>query len=157
MKKNLFKIATFIAVSILIACAGGEGPKNVAEKFLKETQAENFDGAKKYCTEETGKLLDMMASFAKMGDKDKKEKKDEKKFTMVDEKIDGDNATVTYKIEGKETGEQSLKMKKVNGKWLVSVSKDDMSKKDGGMPKDKDHDKDAPAENSAAPNDSTKK
>ncbi len=136
MKKNLVKFTTLLVVSFMIACSGGSGPKSVAENFLKATQAEKFDDAKKYCTDETGKLLDMMSSFAKMGDKDKKEKKEEKKFTMGEEKIDGDNASVTYKMEGKDAVEQTIKMKKVEGKWKVAISKDDMSKKDGAAPKE---------------------
>src|ERR1700722_20185008 len=114
MKKNLLKFATLSIVSLMIACSGGGSPKGVAEHFLKATQAENFEGAKKYCTEETGKLLDMMSSFAKIGDKDKKEKKDDRKFIMGDEKIDGDSiATVTYKMEGTDAAEQTVKLKKV--------------------------------------------
>jgi hypothetical protein len=139
MKKNLLKFGTLLVVSLLIACSGGNNPKNVAEHFLKATQAENFEGAKKYCTEGTGKLLDMMSSFSKMGDKDKdkKEKKEDKKFIMGEEKIEGDSvATVTYKMEGNDAAEQTVKLKKVNNKWLVDISKDDMSKKDGGAPKE---------------------
>lgn len=131
MKKNLLKFGTLLIVSLMIACSGGEGPKAVAEKFLKESGAQNFDAAKKYCTEDTKKLLDMMAGFAKMGDK--KDKK-EPKFTMGEEKIDGDKATVTYKEDGKD-GDQSVKLVKKDGNWLVDISKDDMSKKDGGAPK----------------------
>ena len=137
MKKNLLKFGTLIIVSMMFACVGGGSPKSVAEHFLKATQAENFEGAKKYCTEETGKLLDMMSSFAKMGDKDKKEKKDDRKIIIGEEKIDGDSvATVYYKMEGADASEQTVKLKKVNNKWLVAISKDDMSKKDGGTPKE---------------------
>jgi hypothetical protein len=39
-------------------------------------------------------------------------------------------------MEGADAAEQIIKLKKVSSKWLVAISKDDMSKKDGGTPKE---------------------
>lgn len=130
--KNLSKLMAIAVMAFMVSCGGGDSPKTVAEKFLKETQAKNFDAAKKLATEETGKMIDMMASLSKSVPDDKEKK--EGKLTDFTEKIEGDAATVTYKEEGKD-GEQSMKMKKVDGKWLVSMSKADMSNKGGKEPK----------------------
>ena len=83
----------------------------------------------------------MMAGFAKMGDK--KDKK-EPKFTMGEEKIDGDKATVSYKEDGKD-GDQTVKLVKKDGNWLVEISKDDMGKK--GDSKGSGMDNPPPADN----------
>ncbi|MCX6292326.1 MAG: DUF4878 domain-containing protein [Bacteroidetes bacterium] len=122
--KNLMKAATVVLVAFMMACSGGgDTPKAVAENFLKSYSKLDFDGAKKYGTEETGKLLDMMSSLTKMmPDSAKKEVKTE----ITAEKVDGDKATVTYKEAGKD-GDQTLNLVKVDGKWKVAMSKDGMN------------------------------
>lgn len=123
MKNNFKKLGTLLIIGFLAACAGSDTPKSVAEKFLKATGEYNFAEAKKYCTEETGKMMDMMESMMKMAPDSAK--KDHPKFVVGEEKIDGDNASVSYKEESKE-GEQVVTLKKVNDKWLVSISKEGM-------------------------------
>ncbi len=124
MKKQLRNLGTLILIGFFMACMGGsDAPKAVAEKFLKASVKMNFDEAKKYATEETGKLLDMMKQMSAMMPDSLKNK--ETKITMGEEKIDGDNAVVAYKEEGKEM-EQKLSLKKSEGKWLVSISKEGM-------------------------------
>ena len=123
MKNKFQNLGTFLIVGFLVACAGSDTPKSVVEKFLKATGEYNFAEAKKYCTEETGKMMDMMESMMKMAPDSAK--KEHPKFTLGEEKMDGDNATVGYKEEGKE-GDQNLTLKKVSGKWLVSISKEGM-------------------------------
>ncbi len=129
MTKNIFKISTLIIALFVVACSGGNKPKDAASNFLSAVDKMDFEGAKKYATEDTGKLLDMMAGFAQMAPE--KKDKPETKFEITNEVIDGDNATVTYKEEGKDE-EQTIKLAKVDGKWLVAISKDDMNAKDGG-------------------------
>ena len=83
----------------------------------------DFEGAKKYGTEDTNKMLDMLSGFAKMmPDSARKDVKTE----ITSEKIEGDKATYTYKEEGKD-GEQTMNLVKVDGKWKVAMSKDDMN------------------------------
>ena len=54
------KIICFIFVSLFAACGGNDSPKSVAGKFLDAMSKQDFESAKKYGTEETAKLLDMM-------------------------------------------------------------------------------------------------
>lgn len=123
MKNGLLKAGAAMMIVFLVACSGGDTPKSVAGNFLKSMNKMDFDGAKKYGTDETGKFLDMMSGLAKMmPDSSKKEVKTE----ITSEKIDGDKATVTYKEEGKD-GDQTLNLAKVDGKWKVVMSKDNMS------------------------------
>jgi hypothetical protein len=128
MNKLTISLATLL-VGFLAACGGGDSPKSVAEHFLKSMNSMDFEGAKKYGTEDTDKLLDMMSGFAKMVPDSMKA--NETKFEITGEKIEGDKATVTYKEEGRE-GEIPLSLVRVDGKWKVSMSKESMSGTDGG-------------------------
>jgi hypothetical protein len=121
------KLFTF-ALLILTSCGGGDSPKSVAENFLKAMNKMDYETAKKYGSEDTGRLLDMMSGFANMIPDSAKQ---EKSFEIKDEKIDGDKATVTYSQSG-EVGEQTLDLVKIDGKWKVAMSKDSMNGEEGG-------------------------
>ncbi len=123
MKTNLKQIATAVLVSFMVACGGSDTPKSVAGNFLKALNKMDYETAKKYGSQDTGKLLDMMSGFAKaMPDSSKQEKS----FEIKNEKIDGDKATVIYKESGEE-GDQTLNLVKVEGKWKVAMSKDSIT------------------------------
>jgi hypothetical protein len=123
MKNGLLKTGTFLMICFLFACSGNS-PKSVAENFLKAMNKMDFDGAKKYGTEDTNKMLDMLSGFAKM--MPDSAKKEDVKMEITSEKIEGDKATYTYKEEGKD-GDQTINLVKVDGKWKVAMSKDDMN------------------------------
>ena len=127
--KKLQHFLSFLLIAALSACGGGDSPKSVAENFLKAMNSMDFEGAKKYGTEDTGKLLDMMSGFAKMVPDSMKA--NETKFEITGEKIEGDKATVTYKEEGRD-GETPLSLVRIDGKWKVSMSKESMSGADAG-------------------------
>jgi hypothetical protein len=126
--KSLFKKSVSLFLVLLFAACSNNSPKSVAGNFLSALNKMDFEAAKKYGTEDTGKLLDMMSGFAKMIPDSSK--KNETKFSITGEKIDGDKATVTYTEEGKE-GEQSIPLMKVNGEWKVAMSKDSMNDSEG--------------------------
>ena len=52
------------------------------------------------------------------------------KFTVLDEKIEGDTAYVNYKSDGSNKI-QSLTLKKVGGKWKVAATKDTINELEG--------------------------
>ncbi|MFM7813096.1 MAG: hypothetical protein ACKO66_01115 [Flavobacteriales bacterium] len=125
MKRTVISAFAIAFAWMMTSCSGGDTPKVVATKFLTASSENNYDEAKKYATEETGQVLDLVASMAKtMGGDTKKEKET---FEVISEKIEGENATVTYKKAG-DDAEQTLKLKKVSGDWKVSMSKEDMNK-----------------------------
>ncbi len=127
MKSSFKYFLASLFVTTIIACGGGDKPKSVAENFLKAFNKMDYETAKKYGSEDTGKLLDMMSGFSNhMPDSVKQEKS----FEMKDEKINGDKATVFYTASGEE-GEQSLNLVKVDGKWKVAMSKDSMNDEEG--------------------------
>lgn len=126
------KIKYLFAASLMlfiISCGKGDSPKAVADSFLKAFYSYDFQAAKKYGTEDTGKLMDMMAGFSKMVQDSAKTQ--ELKFEIVSEKIEGDKAVVMYKEEGKE-GEIPLNMMRVEGKWKVNMTKESLNGAEGG-------------------------
>ena len=139
MKKILFTF--FLLGSLLLVSCSQNTPKAVAEKFLKAVNKLDFTEAKKYCDEDTQKLLSLMESFSKDEDSKKaKEKASDDDFTITKVEENGDKAKVYYKAKDSEK-EVSLDLKKVDGKWLVSVNKE-QGAKEQGMGHDHDHDHD---------------
>ena len=124
--KLLKTIFLFLGV-VIISCTSEDTPRSIGEKFLKAMSVEDFETAKKYVTQETEKLLDMMSGFTKMSvDSVKKEMK----FEITRETINGDNAVIHYKEEGR-TGEMELPMIKIDGKWKVLLSKESINNSEG--------------------------
>ncbi len=108
------------AVFAFTSCKqAGETPEAVAEKFLKHLNNKEWAEAKVLGTEATGQFLEMMKSLSEMSGEE--EAKDVTIENLVAE-VDGDKAVVSYTIDGKD---ESLPMKKVDGKWLVNMDKED--------------------------------
>lgn len=123
--KNTIKLlggALVAAVILFTACGGGESPKAVAQKFITAIEDKKFDDAAALGTEDTKKAVQMLQSFASMMPADAKKKE----FEFGEEKVDGDKATVSYKEKGTDK-EQTVNLVKQDGKWLVSMSKEEMT------------------------------
>jgi len=113
------------AVSCKTASQKENKPAAVATKFLNHLRMFEFDEARKYGTEATGKMLDMFSMMLEMSKKNGKEPDTPPKaidIQVVKTAIDGKNAVVTYKNE--EGKEQQLDLVKVKGKWLVNMKKE---------------------------------
>jgi hypothetical protein len=114
-------------VLIFASCTGGNTPKNVAEKFLTAFNERKFDEARKYSTPETGKLVDLMENLTKMAPASDSIKPG--KIVILDERREGEEAWVTFK-EAESDQVEEIKLKKVDGEWLVHVTKEDLAAKD---------------------------
>ncbi|MFD2600480.1 DUF4878 domain-containing protein [Flavobacterium suzhouense] len=128
MKQIKLFAATAIVSLSLFSCSGNS-PEATAEKFITLTQQGEFGQAKEYCTEQTGALLGMAEGM--VGDKkaEMKEKNKDLKVSILSSEIKGDSvASVKYKVTGNEvadkSGEKSLDLKKVDGKWKVHMNKE---------------------------------
>jgi len=64
--KNICNKILFACLLFFIACTGSHSPKAVAEKFLKTFEEKKFAEAKRYCTPETVKLIEIAESLSKM-------------------------------------------------------------------------------------------
>jgi len=144
--KNTIKLlggALVAAVILFTACGGaGESPKAVATKFITALEDKKFEDASSVATDETKQAVKMIESFASMMPADAKKKE----FEFGEEKIDGDKATVSYKEKGTDK-DQTVTLVKKDGKWLVSMSKEDMT----GGPETEEAPAEAPVDTTAAP------
>ncbi|VDH05947.1 Lumazine-binding domain [Bergeyella zoohelcum] len=119
----------------MVACNSGNSPKSVATKFLEHVNKGEFEEAKKYCDGPTADLMGMINSFGGNTMKEELAKKGkDKKLEIIRVEEKDDKAKVYYK-EGKGK-EESLDLKKIDGKWKVSINKED--KKKEGIPSMKD-------------------
>lgn len=116
MKKHLFMLLTVFSVFLFTACSSNT-PSAVAEKFTTALAKGKIEEAKKYSTEPTAKLLDMVSSMA-----GNKMIQTDFKFTVVSEEINGDLATVTYTKGGEENEEDTIDLVKIDGNWKVSMA-----------------------------------
>lgn len=132
--KKLMMLVAFVSFGVLTSCSG-DNPEGVAEKFLNHVNKGEFEEAKKYCDKKTGELIGMMASMA--GGKEAELKDKDIKAEIVSSEIKEDKATVKYKTVGKDapadSKEQSIDLIKEDGKWKVTIDKENMNK-EGGAP-----------------------
>src|SRR5690606_19108182 len=100
--------------------------KAAADKFLTSLAHMDYEAAKTVSTEDTKKMLDLMAQFSSMMPDSVKTEAKKIKITVKDEKIEGDNATVTYtSSEDENKTEHKLNLTKKEGQWLVVWNKDE--------------------------------
>lgn len=133
MKKPL----TLLACACALFIAGcSKGPDAVALDYFETIKAGKLDEAyaKANCTDDTAKMICAALALGKGKEDMAKEMQKEMEgitFTVTDTKIDGDNAVVTIKAEGtkgKKKGNEDakIKLKKVDGKWKIHQSKEDI-------------------------------
>lgn len=141
MKTNNFKsiankaflILGFLSFTFFASCSNDSDPEAVAKKFLDHVNKGEFKEAKEYCDEQTASLIGMMESMA--GDKTKELKDQDVKTEIISSEVKEDKATVKYKSTGGKAGatgaEQTLNLVKVDGKWKVTIDKENANKEGG--------------------------
>jgi len=98
--------------------------------FFDAMGKKDIEGARKYCTEESKGMLDMM----EMGMKMSKDSSDNKDFDKYDKnkvefgepKIEGEKATISVKEKAKNES-ITFSMKKEKGEWKVAFDKASMA------------------------------
>ena len=120
--KKFFYALTFIA--LLASCGGGGGsePKDIAEKFSKALAVGDMEEAKKYASEESKQLLDMMSGMMTMMPDSVKEANKDLELTFVRDSIVDDRAWVWFTDD---TGEEAeaTELQIIDGEWKVVFSK----------------------------------
>ena len=123
-------MSILVVLILTSACNMGNSPSKSASKFLNAFNEKDYAEARKYATPETIKLVDLMESLSKMSTSI--DSVQHNKIEVISEKIEDDEATVTFKEAGSNETEE-LKLKKVDGKWLVHITKTDISSKDNSI------------------------
>lgn len=128
--KSFNAIFKLMLVSVFfVSCFSAGNPEKTAEKFLTAINERKFDEAKSYGTPETVKLVDMLEQLTKVMDNPDAEPP--VKYEIIRHTEAGDSAIVYFRESGSDI-EQELKMKKMDGEWMVHVTKEDMAIKDPG-------------------------
>ena len=122
MKNTLSLIAFSLIAFFIVSCSGGEGPEVAAKAYLDAINAQEFDKAKEFATEESKGMIDFLKQISAMSG-EKKEGAEKEVVNDLKCKIEGDTTAVcTYLTANKE--EKSINLKKTADKWLVSMPKE---------------------------------
>lgn len=130
MKRILLSLVVTLLVTVGMVSCNSNSPKASADKFLTSLYHMDYETAKTVSTDDTKKLLDMIAQFSSMVPDSVKEGAKKTKVNIKDVKEEGEKATVTYSVndpnnEKAEPVEQKLTMVKQKGQWLAQWSKQD--------------------------------
>jgi hypothetical protein len=136
MKKSVQLFALLLVSSVvLFSCSNSQKPEDVATQFTKAMKEQNWEEAKKLSDEETKGLIELMASFSKMGDSASKsndvKKASAEELIFVKSEVTDSSAVVYFKDKAT-SKEEKIPMRKVNGKWLVAIKKEGMNKEGMG-------------------------
>lgn len=123
---SMLSISLIMLFLIITSCSNENKPEVVAEKFLTHLSKGEYEEAKLYATENTKTLLNFIKNNSSTTKKD--DKSSEEKFEHVKTIINGDEAVCTFK---KDSIEEKIPMKKVDGKWLVDLKKETLNKEPG--------------------------
>ncbi len=106
-----------IPLSLIILLSGcSNGPSDTAKEFLGDMASGKVSKASQLATEDTAKLILMASSFGKIPvDPDFN-------YQLINEKIDGNRAIVTYKSNPK-AKVKILHLVKLDGTWKVHENK----------------------------------
>ena len=122
MKNTLSLIAFSLIAFFIVSCSGGDGPEVTAKAFLDAINAQEFDKAQEFATEESKGMIDILKQISAMSG-GKKEGAEKEVVNDLKCKIEGDTTAVcTYLTAEKE--EKTINLKKTADKWLVSMPKE---------------------------------
>lgn len=131
MKILMICLVSFLFVvpsgNIVQSEMGGK-PEKVALKFLKLLNAGKYEAAKKYGTDDTDSMMDLLASIADLVEEEATTDVAEPVITDMKCEVNGELALCSYLQDGEP---QTLDLVKVNGKWLVDMKKEAPSSEEG--------------------------
>jgi len=114
---HLRLLPRILALSILLLLTGcGAGPADTAEDFLGLVAAGELTEASELATDNTMQLLRMAQNFGAL------EVDPDFDFELIEEEVDGNHATITYR--GKKDGKvESIHLVKLDDEWKVHEQK----------------------------------
>lgn len=101
-------------------------PEKVVKNFLNAVQKGDFEKAKKYCDDNTDKLMDLMKMMSENIQQDKTVSKHKIKTVECD--VDGEVGVCKACCTTEGEPLSDVQVKKVNGQWQVVMNKEDMNK-----------------------------
>ena len=131
--KQLMTLMILIAFATLISCDGvsTKTPEGAVKGFYNAISAMDFEKAESFVTKESKEVIGLLKGLKQMGDDEAMKDIEDKKAEKVKCEIDGDKAECEVCCdEDGNFSDEKFNVKKVAGKWLVSISKEDMNKED---------------------------
>ncbi|WP_445457554.1 DUF4878 domain-containing protein [Flavobacterium sp. HNIBRBA15423] len=123
---SLLKVALLGVLLFNVSCSEEADVEAVAEKFLTHINKLEFKEAKEYCDEKLASIFGMLEGSTTMFKDISKE--NVPTFKIKGLEIKDDVATVKYvQTKDGETKEETLILKKIEGKWKVSSNKEDVN------------------------------
>ncbi len=123
--KTLLTLLVFASMTVFMTSCSNNNPEAVTKEFLSLIQDGKVKEAKELCDSQTQTILGMVEGMLAEAAKESKEKKADVK--IVSSEIDGDKATVYY-TQGEEGKQESMTLKKIDGKWKISIDKEGLNK-----------------------------
>lgn len=123
MRKLFLGFAALMLIIGMASCSTN-APKPVAEKFLIAFWHMDYKEAKKYATQHTKDMIDMLEQMSTtIPDSDKVNAR-KISVEVKDVKEEGDKAVVTF-VTSDIKEEKQLNLVKQDGQWLVNLTKND--------------------------------
>ncbi len=125
-------VAMLLVATLLALTACGAKPEKTAQAFFKAMETHDIAAAKKLATQDSQALLSMAEGFLTEMSAEQKAKLDKMKYNIIETKVDGETAVVSYEEweasspEAKKT--KTLNMVKEDGAWKVKVEKENGGK-----------------------------
>lgn len=116
-------ILLIVSLFFIGACNSGPKPEEVATIFLDSMNQQDFETARKHCTERTMKLVDFLSGIAEMAKQEGSAFADADPVTNVKCTIADDKATCTFCCID-DQGESDIELMKVEGAWKVDIAFD---------------------------------
>lgn len=119
---RMIKLGTILAgagIGLLVSGCGSNSPDSVAKELVDCFKAGDFDGVSKLSTGDFKKGAEVLREVMKKDGEKVAECKKEfsgKKIEIGDSQIDGDKATISVLVDGKE---KRIEMIKIDGDWKV--------------------------------------
>ncbi len=101
--------------ALMLSCSSSSKPEKVARHFTESLAVGKIDEAKKYATEPTKRMLDLMSS---LGGSSLPIEPDFE-FEAIKDSIVGKKAWITFKNQEGEI--EILELVKIDGEWLVHM------------------------------------
>jgi hypothetical protein len=120
--KKMFLSLMLGLMAVITACnSGGGDPKTAAKNFFEALKTMNIDEAAKYATKESKIFLDLMKTGVNRSPKNidlLKAEFGKHKVEYSEAAINGDQATITVTVDGKD--KTDFRLKKEEGQWKVA-------------------------------------
>lgn len=119
---SIFALTACASLAILAGCSGSTPGDTALAMRADMCKTKDFASMTKYLTEESKPMMAMVTQMASSPEKKATMDKNlaetcAKPAKVESEKITGDTAEVTL------VGDKPMKMRKVDGKWLIVISK----------------------------------